>query len=203
MVMNKFELEYFTNIINSYSDLEYLFSTILYSAGPTLMKEKASTLLNFSDGNHHLRSSWDRYKGEVLNRFKVEFIELKKDAHSTWVLFYDRETLEDVIRGERNIEFLARFGYRNEMNIEECLLKLSRRFEYCCPHEIGIFLGYPLDDVVFFINGSKGKCKMTGYWKVYDNIEEAKNTFDKYDRIRADFINLMISGVRPTDVYIN
>lgn len=41
------------------------------------------------------------------------------------------------------------------------------------PHEIGIFLGYPLDDVIGFIEHKP--YYLVGDWKVYQNVNEAKS----------------------------
>ena len=42
-----------------------------------------------------------------------------------------------------------------------------------------MLLGYPLDDVKDFIENKKD-CKLIGTWKVYNNIEEAKQKFREY-----------------------
>ena len=47
------------------------------------------------------------------------------------------------------------------------------------PHEIGIFLGYPLYDVDCFIHHKR--CKYVGYWKVYSNLKNAKKQFNRYE----------------------
>ncbi|KZL90569.1 hypothetical protein CLMAG_43410 [Clostridium magnum DSM 2767] len=86
------------------------------------------------------------------------------------------------------------------MKLEDALILLSKRFENLCPHEIGIFLGYPVDDVAFFIDCPNEKCKMVGYWKVYHDIEEAKNIFKKYDDIKNNIISLIIKGIKPTEI---
>jgi hypothetical protein len=198
--VSKDELSSFVNIVNNYNNVEYLFSTIACSAAPTLAKEKASSLLTFSNNNRNLKNTWEEIKSQIENKLNVKFIELKKDEESAVVLFYNEEKLNNVIREVRNIQFLKRFGYNKEMNLKECLLLLSKRFENTCPHEIGIFLGYPVDDVVFFIDYPNKKCKMVGYWKVYHNIEEAKNTFSKFDQIKHNFIKHMMEGIKPTEI---
>ena len=47
------------------------------------------------------------------------------------------------------------------------------------PHEVGLFLGYPPEDVEGFIENKARSCKLTGYRKVYSDEEKAKN-FAKY-----------------------
>ena len=53
------------------------------------------------------------------------------------------------------------------------------------PHEIGIFLGYPLEDVDGFITHQGENCKLCGCWKVYGNVEQARRTFASYEKCRV------------------
>lgn len=62
----------------------------------------------------------------------------------------------------------------------------GRRKEF--PHEIGVFLGYPMEDVIGFIENNDKNCLCTGYWKVYSNPERAKNLFRYYDEARESAI---------------
>ena len=86
------------------------------------------------------------------------------------------------------------------MDINECLSLLGKRFANMCPHEIGVFLGYPIEDVVSFVDSPSSKCKMVGYWKVYHDIEKAEIIFNKYDEIKHDIMTLMMKGMKPTEV---
>ena len=65
---------------------------------------------------------------------------------------------------------------------ERQILYLKKRLENTedFPHEIGLFLGYPPEDVYGFIENKPDSCKYTGLWKVYGDAEEAKRTFDKF-----------------------
>ncbi|MFL0246241.1 DUF3793 family protein [Candidatus Clostridium stratigraminis] len=198
--MTNEEARSFKNIINGYNDVDYLFSTIICSAAPTLAKEKVSSLLNFSNNNHNLQNTWKAYKGYIKDILNIDFCELKKGQENTIVLFYNKEKLETVIKDKRNSEFLTKFGYCKELSIEQCFSHLSTRFKSTFPHEIGIFLGYPVKDVAFFIEHPNKRCKMVGYWKVYDNVEEAKEIFHKYDEIRNNNIRMMLNGLKPLDI---
>lgn len=72
-----------------------------------------------------------------------------------------------------------------------------------CPHEIGIFLGYPLIDVAIFANCPDKKCLSVGYWKVYSNIDEAKKIFNRYDMARKYTTDLILNGAHPRDILHN
>lgn len=50
------------------------------------------------------------------------------------------------------------------------------------PHEVGLFLGYPPEDVDAFIQNKAENCKCVGCWKVYGDAEKAQETFDRYQK---------------------
>lgn len=194
------EVRSFVNIVNNYNDLDYLISTIMCGAAPTLAREKVSSLLNFSNNNRNLQNTWNRYRKYMKDMLNVSFLELKNNEKSTVVFFYSREYLVKILKDKRNMDFLTRFGYNEEMSIEQCIAHLKTRFEITCSHEIGVFLGYPVEDVECFINCPNEHCMLVGYWKVYNNIEEAKCIFNKYDEIKWNVIRMMVEGIKPVEI---
>ena len=50
------------------------------------------------------------------------------------------------------------------------------------PHEIGLFLSYPPEDVRGFIENKACRFKCAGLWKVYGDEERAKELFRQYKR---------------------
>lgn len=69
-----------------------------------------------------------------------------------------------------------------EGDMHQCLYALRKRMQNNkdFPHEIGLFLGYPPEDVYGFIKHREVGCKHIGVWRVYDNVERAQCTFMKY-----------------------
>ena len=65
-----------------------------------------------------------------------------------------------------------------------CIVQLIRHMaeddEF--PHEVGLFLGYPPEDVRCFMEDTRNGVKCTGCWKAYGNEEEAQRTFLKYKK---------------------
>lgn len=196
------ELKKFLKISRDYDDLEYLFSVIMCNAAPTINNHKTSSLINFRNNNRNINNIWQKYKNEVKEKLDVDYFELKKDETNSVVLFYNKEKMLLSISNDKNMEFLKRFGYHENMDIQQCLWLLSKRFQCMCPHEIGVFLGYPIEDVVSFVDCPNTKCKMTGYWKVYHDIDKAKVIFDKYDEIKNTIMTLLIKGIKPTELLI-
>lgn len=62
------------------------------------------------------------------------------------------------------------------------------------PHEIGVFLGYPIEDVIGFINNKGCNFKCCGYWKVYGDKEKAIKEFARYDKCRMIYTKLWNQG---------
>ena len=64
----------------------------------------------------------------------------------------------------------------------------------CFPHEIGVFLGYPLSDVIAFMRDGGRGCRCSGCWKAYTNECEAMRIFQRYKACRAAYQTLFRAG---------
>ena len=87
-----------------------------------------------------------------------------------------------------------------DMSLDKILGRLSGRIDDFArrgigfPHEIGVFLGYPPDDVKGFIENEGKKYLMIGYWKVYSNLAGARMVFKEYDRAKDCAVNEFLTG---------
>ena len=61
--------------------------------------------------------------------------------------------------------------------------------------KIGLFLGYPPEDVIGFIENDAKNYKYCGMWKVYGNISKAKETFATFKKCTGNFENRHRNGV--------
>ena len=86
-------------------------------------------------------------------------------------------------------------GYSNKEDINNYLYMLKNRYkEFNCPHELGIFLGFPLNDVMDFMNCKNKKCLSCGYWLVYNDLKQAQETFSKYDKVKEHTVDYILNG---------
>ena len=119
-------------------------------------------------------------------------------GNSVWLL-YRRESLEKILSDKPKMEFLRCFGYRY-LDVEEALWLLGRRFQSYkqksmeFPHEMGIFLGYPLGDVKGFIRHHGRDFLYCGYWKVYENEAEARKLFSVYTGVKQQMLKELYQG---------
>lgn len=94
------------------------------------------------------------------------------------IYVYRSKWVAAVLHDAANRRFLNRCGYRLG-NTAYLLRQLSQRLcmEQEYPHEIGVFLGYPLADVVGFIENKGENYTCLGCWKSYGDPEEASAYF--------------------------
>lgn len=111
------------------------------------------------------------------------------------IIVYRRRVLEEHLQARLNRAFLAQYGYPEEGKLADYLNVLSTRLDReSFPHEIGVFLGYPLHDIYCFINHRDEGCLLIGEWKVYHNAEEAKKLFCRFKACRKALVKRVSDG---------
>mgnify|MGYP000213313901 FL=1 len=63
------------------------------------------------------------------------------------------------------------------------------------PHEMGVLLGYPTEDVLGFIENQGKNYLYAGYWKVYGNLMETKALFEEYNKAKEHVITMVSQGI--------
>ena len=94
---------------------------------------------------------------------------------------YRPDALKKDLKDGRVRAILKKAGYRSESSTR-CITELMRRLRTDAdfPHEIGLFLSYPPEDVQGFIENGASNYKLVGTWKVYGDAEKARETFRRY-----------------------
>lgn len=92
---------------------------------------------------------------------------------------------------------LKQEGYEPN-NCSSCILHLRRKLRHQAefPHEIGLFLGYPPEDVCGFIENHSSNCKCIGCWKVYGDEEAAKKKFAQFKKCTRVYCDRIANGGR-------
>jgi hypothetical protein len=174
--MEKTKRKYFIDCKRSRKLLRYL--TVKLS--PVLLGVKPSVMLRIT--NCKRAELEDRYnvfcvcQEEILKALSVEAFVINRNQNGILVLFYDKNSLLKTLDREYNSKFLNRFGYVASERLELKLERLKTAYDSGrFPHEVGIFLGYPLKDVKGFLenrNRSNGPSLKCG-WRVYGNPRES------------------------------
>ena len=83
------------------------------------------------------------------------------------------------------------------------LSRLRRCFQQDCCHEIGLFLGIPLEDVVGFIK-CRGKDPICcGCWKVYHQPAQAQKLFSLFAQAKWKYLEVVGAGSDPKDYLLS
>ena len=127
------------------------------------------------------------------------FILLREDEERLLVYICHRARLTKYLFSPDVRAFLAWFGYEYG-SAEEALEQLKCRMKGEFPHEIGVFLGYPLADVRGFLR-DPNSCVLCGCWKVYENADEAARTFERFRRCSACICRHMNRGRSLTQIF--
>lgn len=130
-------------------------SLITHSA-PTLAGLKTGSLFCFSySSGAELEAQLSRCRLALQDK-GVRIRILRRTPDRALLYVYRPAKLAQDLQKPGVPEFLAQMGYPS-LNPEQALGRLAQKTaRQSCPHEVGLFLGYPLADVVGFIE-NEGK----------------------------------------------
>jgi len=102
-----------------------------------------------------------------------------------------RHDLQDTLAAK----ILRDAGYA-DAGCARCVARLIRRFRESgeFPHEVGLFLSYPPEDVKGFIDHRANGFKCAGLWKVYGDEQKARALFAKFKKCTEIYCALWQSG---------
>lgn len=148
---------------------------------PTICGSKPATILTLADGKHlPLYGWWERFGEGILADTGIERRIFVRDAARLIVLFYRPEVLRRHLEHGETKRFLSRLGYPVGKGLEGCLEVLKERFRERCPHEIGVFLGIPLKDVMGFMGLSGEPLSCRGEWCVFGEAAQSLGAMRRF-----------------------
>ena len=116
-------------------------------------------------------------------------------AGQALLYLYRPAGLRRDLRDAQASELLRQAGYGDE-SCARCVAWLACRFregkEF--PHEVGLFLSYPPQDVRGFIENHAVNYKCAGLWKVYGDEALARRLFDKFRKCTDIYCALWRAG---------
>lgn len=135
----------------------------------------------------------------ILNETDISYYILRQTKEKIILLLYQEEQMQIYFSKPDIRAFLVSFGYTN-FETEQLLAAFGER--YCAniengenfPHEMGIFLGYPLEDVEGFIKNKGKNFLYTGYWKVYEDMQKKVQIFQKFEHAKEFMVMLLSCG---------
>ena len=161
---------------------------------PALKQYKYANMFHLPKDDDSIRSFIKQYN-QQFNSKGIFFILIEQETQYTIYVYNSK--LKDYISSNAVQNFLKSYQYPN--TFELCIQELKKRLNTKnYPHEIGVFLGYPLDDVIGFIEHKP--YYLVGDWKVYQNVNEAKKQFDLFRQTKEKMLNQIHNGYELCEI---
>lgn len=179
-------------------DLENIETQLALQCAPLITGLKVSNLLIISKGNEEVVK-------RILNRTGISYYRFIQIRTKTTFLLFRRNELEEFLSDEKVKNVFRKAGYKS-LQIGKILRTFSLRYEAymqgdkCFPHEMGLLLGYPVEDVVGFVENNGKNFLYSGYWKVYKNQKAKVKLFDKFKVAEETLIHLLSNGLSMSDI---
>ena len=156
------------------------------------------------DRERRFRRALSRARDKLAPRgVRIEVLARRRTGALLYV--YRPDLVMQAVTTDPAAEFLRSEGY-DTTSLSLCIEHLHRRIcgtdlnsaaSGSCefPHEIGLFLGYPFDDVMGFIRNGGENFLCCGCWKVYSRQRDAQDCFCRYKACTAAYDALYAQGI--------
>lgn len=167
----------------------------------TIRGSKPATILTLVDTPFQdTLSLWREHGENLVTDTTISYITMHWSDTRETILFFRPDVLHNCLADSRHKAFLAKLGYPVEKGPCACLELLQRRFQLCCPHEIGIFLGIPLKDVWGFMGVVDLPLTCRGDWCIYGSPGESLRVMEHFAADRSFVSCLFSHGVSPRQI---
>ena len=169
---------------------------LIRHCSPTLAGLKTGSLFPASFGSE---GEMRRDLQDFNRRFRdkgVRIVPLRYSGGRALLYLYRPGRLERDLRHETARSLLERYGYA-PMLPGRCVSCLRQKMQAdgAFPHEVGLFLGYPPEDVRGFIENRAQNYKLAGDWKVYGDADRARRIFTQYKICTQCYCKALDAGV--------
>ncbi|MBQ2901104.1 MAG: DUF3793 family protein [Agathobacter sp.] len=128
---------------------------------------------------------------------------LRQDEKTTFLLFRKMQLATHL--NDPEVQRILKANGYHDLSLGGILRTFQYRYQTYMdqgegfPHEMGLLLGYPLEDVLGFIEHKGNNYLYSGYWKVYADVASKRKIFDAYEEAKEELIVLLANGhgIRP------
>lgn len=164
---------------------------------------KPANLVMLHDRLHtcgrNLYRLWDEHAAGLLADSGVEAKILSDCGRRRLVLLYGPGLLEGLLNKPNARNFLLKAGYPPYERAAQALEELTRRMRPGdFPHEIGLFLGYPLKDVAGFMGWAAIPFSSNGPWRIYGDPTRSLGLAQCHKACRRRMARKLAGGCDPS-----
>ena len=169
---------------------------LVESCSPTLAGLKPANLFRCEETPELFSAVFAWNRKLQPSGLQIRVLKRCRSTGSCLIYVCRRAWVQQVLEQQEIRAFLSGEGYDMSRSMDQVLCQLARRLciQRDFPHEIGIFLDYPLGDVIGFIVNQGRNFKCAGCWKVYCDECACRKTFAKYKKCRDVYVRLWQQG---------
>lgn len=169
---------------------------VIRQCAPTLAGLKTGNLFAVPCGERAEILAAARRLNQVLGPKGLRILPVQFRRGKALIYVFRPSRLRRDLQNEIASRVLAARGYPCR-EPELCVVRLVERLRESeeFPHEIGLFLGYPPEDVEGFIENKAGAYKCVGCWKVYGDEVRARRVFCQYKKCTRVYCEQWSKGV--------
>ena len=177
---------------------------VIRSAAPTLAGIKTGSLFPCRFDSREQFTDDIRGINRRLSRKGLRLLPLRMGDNDALLYLYRPVWLQRDLEDMEAQDILARAGY-DDFRPGRCLPRLLARFRNSreFPHEVGLFLSYPPEDVRGFIENKGLHCKCAGCWKVYGDADRARRRFADYHHCTDQYCRRYAMGATMDDLLVS
>ncbi|OGO78102.1 MAG: hypothetical protein A2Y23_12170 [Clostridiales bacterium GWB2_37_7] len=174
------------------SDTEEFMGWFVQLIAPVLTGAKPAEILSFPNNEKH-KARLASIKTCIKLNSKLSFNEFSYCTKCTKLLIYNPNILDETLRDKRNIRFLIEQGYPREYSMDAFIKELMFKMQNgIIPDEIGVFLGYPLKDVMGFIGHASLKLTKVNGWRVYGDPRISDKKYNDFMEAKESIKKMLV-----------
>jgi len=185
-------------------DRDCLASFLVLEVAEVLQGAKPANLVNIANKRRacgrNLYRLWKQHGAALLAKSGLKVRELADRGDSVLLLLYSPEALRELLAQKSVAVILGKAGYGEPADPQRTLDELEKRVAgEGFPHEIGVFLGYPLKDVVGFMGWARLSFTCQGPWKIFGDPSPSLQLAQAHRECRCQMSLQLASGCSPHD----
>ena len=159
---------------------------ILEMLGAVILGSKPAEIINVPGSKEDKKIKLSQIEAFFSNCSRITYIIITTHDGGKRVLFINEKSMEKVLVNKRCINFLKFVGYSSDYELNDYMDELVFRLQSEeFPHEIGVFLGYPLKDVLGFMGYGKNELVEVRNWRIYGDKEISYEVYNNFMRDKA------------------
>lgn len=168
---------------------------VVRHCSPTLAGLKTGNLFSCPCKSREEIQTDVRKLNRLLSPKGIRIVPLRYAKGKALIYIYRPSKLKKDLANDYACSLLTGLGYQQE-KAELCVNHLIGRLREAdeFPHEIGLFLGYPPEDVQGFIENKAENSKCVGCWKVYGDEQKAQKLFNQYKKCTTIYTEQLSKG---------